>query len=130
LHVKNPFGAELVSFLHIWLLAAAPVLAVVARQGAFSFDSSPNGLVPLVSDTPSMPLKASIGQFTGRQEAIYRLASPAASVYALVLTGAFELEGRLLHEKDGLALWDASSVELEALSNGAVLLLLELESKN
>jgi hypothetical protein len=41
----------------------------------------------------------------------------------VALAGAFEAEGRLLHEKDGRAPWDAPApVEIEALSNNALLL--------
>jgi hypothetical protein len=31
----------------------------------------------------------------------------------------------LLHERDGLALWDADEIEVEVLSNDALLLLIE-----
>jgi quercetin 2,3-dioxygenase len=37
------------------------------------------------------------------------------------------MEGRLLHAKDSLALWDTKAVELEALSENALVLILELE---
>jgi len=37
----------------------------------------------------------------------------------------FEAEGRLLHERDGLALWDTVEIEMEALSNDAIILLIE-----
>lgn len=126
LHIKNPFETELVSFLHIWLLAEAPVSAVAMQPVGFSFDASANSLISLVSASSSLPLVASIGQFAGRYEAIYRPASPEASLYAFVLAGAFEVEGRLMHEKDGLALWNTAEIELEALSNDAVVLVLEL----
>jgi hypothetical protein len=129
LQVKNPFETELVSFLHIWLLADAPVSAVAAEQAGFSFATSPNSLTPLLSAASLLPLTASIGQFVGRCEVVYQLANPEASLYAYVLTGAFELEGRLMHKEDGLALWNAAEIELEALSNDAVVLLLELPPK-
>jgi len=43
-----------------------------------------------------------------------------------VLEGAFEAEGRLLHSRDGLALWDTNEIEIEALSNDAIILLIEI----
>ena len=43
-----------------------------------------------------------------------------------VIEGAFEVHGRLLHARDGLALWDTSIAEIEALSNDAIILLVEL----
>ena len=116
----------MVSFLHVWLLADAPVSAVTAEQAGFSFATSTNSLTSLLSTASLLPLTASIGQFAGRHEAVYQLANPEARLYAYVLTGAFELEGRLMHEKDGLALWNVAEIELEALSNDAVVLLLEL----
>ncbi len=47
--------------------------------------------------------------------------------FAFVLAGAFETEGRLLHERDGLAIWDTDKIEMEALSNDAMILLIESE---
>jgi hypothetical protein len=42
-----------------------------------------------------------------------------------VLNGAFEAKGCLLHERDGLALWDTNEIEMEALSNDAMMLVIE-----
>lgn len=126
LQVKNLFESELVSFLHIWLLADAPVSAASVQQAGFCFNDQPNSLIPLVATTPLLVLVASIGRFAGRHEAVYRPASSEASLFAFVLAGAFEIEGRLMHEKEGLALWNTAEIELEALSNDAVVLVLEL----
>ncbi|MGI4743634.1 MAG: hypothetical protein ACRYG7_51435 [Janthinobacterium lividum] len=47
------------------------------------------------------------------------------AVFAFVLAGAFEVAGQLMHEKDGLALWDAAAAsKIEALGNDALLLVL------
>ena len=42
-----------------------------------------------------------------------------------MIAGAFEAEGRLLYERDGLALFDTNKIEMEALSNDAMMLLIE-----
>ncbi|WP_201981466.1 pirin family protein [Hymenobacter rubidus] len=133
LHVKNPFATELVGFLHIWLLADSPVSAVAARRAVFSLDDSPNQLIPLapVPAPPAarpLPLAVSVGRFAGRHEAIYQPSGSDSRLFVFVLAGAFEVEGRLMHANDGLALWDAANVELEALSNDAVLMVLEIEA--
>ncbi|WP_262891527.1 pirin family protein [Adhaeribacter radiodurans] len=47
-------------------------------------------------------------------------------LYFCAYRGAFEVQGRLLHEKDSLALWDTEEVELEALSNHIRILIMEL----
>jgi redox-sensitive bicupin YhaK (pirin superfamily) len=126
LHIQNPFETELVSFLHLWILADAPVSAVASRRAQFSFKTSPNQLLPLALGS-ALPLRVSIGRFAGRHEAVYQLNNPESGIFVFVLAGAFEVEGRLMHEKDGLALWNLAEFELEALSNDAVVLVLELE---
>ncbi|GAB3741567.1 quercetin 2,3-dioxygenase [Hymenobacter agri] len=126
LRLRNPFGSELVSFLHIWLRADAGAVSAAAQPVSFAFSQMENRLLPLRPGAPAELLAASLGRFAGRQEAVYQLRNPAGSVFVFVLAGAFEVESRLLHEKDGLALWDVAAIELEALSNDALLLVLEL----
>ncbi|RTQ48545.1 hypothetical protein EJV47_16365 [Hymenobacter gummosus] len=125
LSFRNPYAGDVISFLHLWLRADAD--APAAPTPLFSFEPAAlaNQLAPLVPLSAGWPLGLSLGRFAGRHEAVYR-PQPGAQVVAFVLAGAFEAEGRLLHEKDGLALWDAAEIEVEALSNDALLLLLEL----
>ncbi|WP_188556306.1 pirin family protein [Hymenobacter glacieicola] len=78
------------------------------------------------SEPFGLPFSLSLGRFAGRQEALYRPAQAGTLVFAYVLAGAFEAEGRLLHAKDGLAVWDVAEVELEALSNNALIVMLEV----
>ncbi len=54
--------------------------------------------------------------------------SSANSLYTFIVDGAFEIEGRLMHARDGLALWNTEKIELEALSNNAIVVVLELFS--
>jgi redox-sensitive bicupin YhaK (pirin superfamily) len=136
LTLRNPFAGELISFLHIWVQATAPLARPHLATGmATVFDAQllENQLRELVSARaedyppiePNLPFILSLGRFMGRQETAYKV-TPGNTLFAFVIAGAFELEGRLLHEKDGLALWDAAEIELEALSNYALVLVLEL----
>ena len=43
-----------------------------------------------------------------------------------VLMAHSKLKDGLLHERDGLALWDANRIDMEALSNDAIILSIEL----
>lgn len=127
LQLTNPYEADLVSFLHIWLLAEEVVAHVEQRVFPFDMRAATNHLPALVPFTAS-PVEAfclSLGRFAGRGEAVYQLQRPGTRFFAYVLAGAFEAEGRLLHEGDGLALWQTTAIELEALSNNALLLILE-----
>lgn len=89
LHLQNPYPADTIRFLHLWL--AAPAETPAAQQ--------------LLS---------------------FHFADLAGQLAPVVLAGAFEVEGRLLHAHDGLALWDTATVELEALSPDALVLVVEL----
>jgi hypothetical protein len=71
------------------------------------------------------PYFISVGKFNGRGEAIYQRRGGDTGIFIYVMRGAFEAEGRLLHEQDGLAIWDVDKIEMEALSNGALVCLVE-----
>ncbi|WDF54191.1 pirin family protein [Mucilaginibacter sp. KACC 22063] len=86
----------------------------------FDFENETGKLIPITED---QNLSICIGHFNGRQEEAYHLQGKTY-FYATVIAGAFEVEGRLLHQRDSLALWNVESVELEALSNHAVILIL------
>ncbi|GAB3873264.1 hypothetical protein GCM10028824_24680 [Hymenobacter segetis] len=127
LRVRNPYNTELVSLLYLWLLADAPVANSSEQRGSFNSEAIHNQLTRLLPATANpLPFTVSLGRFAGRQEAIYQLENPANTVFVFALAGAFEVESRLMHEKDGLALWNVAEIELEALSNDALILVLEM----
>jgi hypothetical protein len=128
LTLSNPYAATQVTCLHIWVAAgSAPELAVAPQIFAFSGETLANQLLAILpADGHSRPFRANLGRFAGRTEAVYQLQNLTAGFFAFVLAGAFEVAGRLLHAQDGLALWDVPTVELEALSNDALVLVLEL----
>jgi len=136
LTLRNPFANELSSFLHVWVRATKPPAVphpAIAMTTVFDGPMLENQLRELVSARieeyppiePNLPLVLSLGRFMGRHEAVYHV-TPGSSLFAFVIAGAFEVEGRLLHEKDGLALWNVAEIALEALSNHALVLVLEL----
>jgi hypothetical protein len=70
--------------------------------------------------------KSFIGKLDGRAELTYELSNPNNNAFVFVLEGAFEVQYRLLESKGGLALWNTRQVELEALSDSAIILVLEM----
>lgn len=71
-----------------------------------------------------------IGRYDGREEGIYEVQNPDAhGVFVFVIEGAFEVQNRLLHARDGLSLINVAEVDFEALSNDAMLLILEIPMK-
>ena len=128
LELTNPYEADLVCCLHLWLAVAPDAGPAGSYTQPFEAASLANQLRELLPGTPGVPGRVSLGRFAGRAEATYVLRQPGAGFFAFVLAGAFEVAGRLLHANDGLALWDAPAVEAEALSNDALLLVLELDA--
>ncbi len=132
--IRNAYKKHLVNFLHIRIMADTAALPV---QGLFNFDIDrfPNRLVKMNTmnekkyDAP-LPFVLSIGKFAGRKEGIYHLNDPQNTLYFFAIGGAFEVQHRLLQPRDGLALWNADTIDFEALSNDAVLLVMELKTKS
>lgn len=126
LHLQNPYETDLVSCLHVWV--GANSVTTSTQLVAFEAAHLTNRLLELLPDHTGsvLPGRASLGRFAGRTETEYHLRQPGAGFFAFVLAGAFEVAGRLLHANDGLALWATRTVEIEALSNEALLLVLEV----
>lgn len=117
LAITNEYESELINFICVggWSQCSA----VENRRYSFDLDAGKNEMI-------TMPA-FSIGKFGGREEGVYQLKNPDKGVFVFVVEGAFELQNRLLQPRDGLALWNTSEIEFEALSEGAILLLIEPE---
>jgi hypothetical protein len=130
--IHNPYGSDFINFLQIWIRDESILENQSLKPVAFDLSKSLNHLVPVVpprASTPThFPFELSIGQFGGRAETIYNLKNKNNTFFTFIISGAFEINGRLMHPRDGLALWDVSSIEIEALSAEATLLCLELFS--
>ena len=125
--ICNPFETELINYLQLWLKCSSEQPS--SRLIAFDIESDTNRLIELLSFRSASSLfvlKASIGIFDGREEAVYKLSNTNHGLFVFVLQGAFEVQNRLLETRDGLALWDIEEIELEALSNEAIILLIEI----
>lgn len=115
--IKNPYEADLVNFLYIGFTFPYNTL----QTYSLNFTSR-NTLNVFIDATD---FKGITGIFDGRGETVYT-PQPGNGLFAFVISGAFEIEGRLLEERDALALWDIAEAELEALSENAVILLFEV----
>lgn len=119
--LSNPFASDVINYLCIGIEADEPM---PNNPRFYNFDlNKQNQLLKINAD--ELPFVLSIGRFDGRQEVAYQL-TDKAKLFAFTVTGAFEIDGRLMHEKDALLLWDTNKIELEALSNNAVVLTIEL----
>lgn len=131
--LANPYEADTISYLQIWVNAAEPVREEQTQLLNYDFNFIQSHLaeiVPYSSGKTALstdyPFSLGLGCFAGREEVTYFLQKPDAMFFAFVVAGAFEVEGRLLHQNDGLALWNTSVIELEALSENVVILVVEV----
>ncbi|MBD1391758.1 pirin family protein [Mucilaginibacter glaciei] len=125
IELRNPYDTDWINFLYLQI-KADHMPEQVNYQFRFDLETSPDKLIDITCST--LPFALQIGMFAGRNEALYQIKENFTLLYAFVIAGAFELQGRLLHERDGLALWGLTEADLEALSNNAVVLLLEMEA--
>ncbi len=121
LDFSNPYEQEedLVNFLQVWF--KNNTIRNAATQ-LFPFSLETNGLTQdIITDGQYPPL--SIGKFRGREKGVYRSKAGCHGLFVFVIDGVFEVEDRLLHARDGLELKGIDSIEFEALSEDAILLI-------
>jgi quercetin 2,3-dioxygenase len=124
IHIGNPYHDELVNFLQIWFYSSGNETELTLQVTLFDLVNNTNQLVAIPISHPH--IKLAIGKYNGRGESVYQLSHPQNGLFAFVIQGAFEVQYRLLQPRDGLALWEASEIELEALSNEAIILVMEM----
>ena len=125
----NPFEKEWINYLHIGFKISASQQEPQSTLQDIQFRKM-DELVSFgfTGETKDQPL-GSIGIYQGRSEGHYNLRNPNNGVFVYIIKGAFEVQGRLLEHRDGLSLWDTEEIEFEALSNNAIILLLEIKLK-
>ncbi|MDR6967710.1 redox-sensitive bicupin YhaK (pirin superfamily) [Flavobacterium arsenatis] len=67
-----------------------------------------------------------LGKFDNNFHTSYNLKKSGNGIYAFILKGDFTIGNITLNERDGLGIWDTSSIEIKANSEDAQLLLMEV----
>ncbi|MBO0321850.1 hypothetical protein J0X14_06045 [Muricauda sp. CAU 1633] len=116
LSIKNPSEDNLVNYLQIWVKQHS-------IEAQLSFSDYSNNVLKTILETQNFKLH--FGVFDGRMESDFFASNEQNTIMAFVINGAFELQNRLLESRDCLALWNIHKIELEALSENAIILILE-----
>jgi hypothetical protein len=124
--LSNPYDLENVSYLEIWFTPKNDNFKGKTNRFDFGF-SERNKMNPLFDFSNTMGF---IGIYDGRKEGFYTLKNHLNGLFVFVINGAFEVENRLLQEKDGLSLKKIATIEWEALSENAILVLFEVPIEN
>jgi redox-sensitive bicupin YhaK (pirin superfamily) len=118
----NSYEEENVSYLQIGFNVKSQDFESNFKQ--FHFDlTDKNQLIPLFEISNTLGF---IGMYDARKEGFYSLKNNSNGVFVFVINGAFEIENRLLESKDGLSLSGIDSLEWEALSENALLIVFEI----
>jgi quercetin 2,3-dioxygenase len=128
IRISNPFKEGIVNFLQIGIKAGHTKITGADSISDYNINGNHDNMLKISPDEPGssrLPFTIFIGKFNGRGETILPLKNKSQGAFAFVIEGAFEVQGRLLHAGDALALWDTTEVEIEAFSNQAILLIIE-----
>lgn len=123
--IFNPYDDAFINFIHLWMKPGS--LNSFSTKSCFSFEEdNKNKLIKLFDDdNENTAVKVSVGKFYGRRDVLYKIKQFGSCLFVFVIEGAFEVQYRLLGTRDALALWNIEEAEVEALSNNAVLLIVE-----
>lgn len=123
--IFNPYENENVSYLQIEFQKEQDDLQKGIQLTEIDFNTR-NELIPLFEIKKGIGF---IGVYDGRKEGFYTLKNSENGVFIFIISGAFEVENRLLETKDGLSMSKVDTIEWEALSENAVLLVFEVVLK-
>ena len=129
IEIRNPFMDEVINFLQIGIRTGnynGPSAACLSTYDVNEFQNSLIKISPQRLGPAAIFFDLCIGKFSGRGETLYHNKKQNSDIFIFVIEGAFEVEGRLLHARDGLSLNNSNEIEMEALSNEAIVLLIEL----
>lgn len=122
---------QLVKFLQIWVIPNEE--NVTPRYDQIVIPEKSNKLVQIVSPNPAdegvwihQNAWFHIGNFEKGEATEYTLKNAENGVYAFVIKGSFEVENQILNTRDGLGIWEISTMSFKALENDSEILLMEV----
>lgn len=123
--ITNPYPDEVINYLQIRINDSQFLSTPMSSSGIIvPFDLSEKNVLLPVRGYNGSSAHLFIGQYDGRAEGIFTSWNAGHHVFIFVIQGAFEVQNRLLERRDGLALGNVEMVEFEALSDGAILLVI------
>lgn len=130
---RNNSNSEPVKFLQIWIFPKQAGLLPRYDQVSLNDEDRTNTLQIVVSPEHGnglmwMNQKAwlALGRFDAQINALYAVHAPSNGVYLFVIKGSVEAAGEVLNTRDGLGIWDISSLSITACEADTEVLLIEL----
>ncbi|WP_229214204.1 pirin family protein [Dyadobacter flavalbus] len=123
LTITNPYANETVNYLQIRFKETENAWSYSKLT---AFDISDKNRLLKINRKQEDENRILIGQYDGREEGTF-LCNSNKAIFVFIIEGAFEVQNRLLEKRDGLSLRNVSEVEFEALSNQAIILIMEVD---
>jgi quercetin 2,3-dioxygenase len=120
--IINPYPTEYINFVQIWIKNSSVNFTPISEE--FRFDLNQQNKLHAIFSVNNQA--GFIGKYGGRKKGEFTLKNPENGIFVFIIDGVFEVQDRLLHARDGLAIPDIEMIDFEALSNDAVILLLSL----
>lgn len=128
--ISNPYTDELVNFIQIWLKNDEPFFETKVQEAHMDLNTRNTLSLVFSPDPDHLRIQQQafcyIGKYTGRTDGIYQLKNPDNGIFVFIIEGAFEVQNRLMEARDGLSLRNLDTLEFEALSNDAIILIMEI----
>lgn len=132
----NLYEKANVNYLQLWIKSDAKNFLRQAKNKDFNFHGK-NSLFSIFTgkNSNASGLKTNseasgyIGVYDKRVHGDYIVQNPENGIFVFVINGTFEFEGRLIQSRDGLSLTCIKRTIFEALSDNAMLLILEVPLK-
>ncbi|MDR0538285.1 MAG: pirin family protein [Tannerellaceae bacterium] len=122
-----------VNFFQIWIFPDKKDVKPRYEQKQMDYLRHRNSFTELVAPTPSpntlwLHQRAwlSIGAFDCDKECVYNIKAPNNAVFAMNIQGKINIGGIDTDTRDGLGLWETSSVAIKALSDDARILIIDI----
>ena len=130
---KNKNNNQFVKFLQIWIYPNKKNVTPRYDQISLNLKDRHNKLQQILSPNPDdegvwihQDAWFHIGKFDKEFSSSYQLKKSGNGIYAFVLKGDFTIGDIHLNERDGLGIWNRKSIHINATSEGAEILLMEV----
>jgi redox-sensitive bicupin YhaK (pirin superfamily) len=127
---KNKNGQQQVKFLQIWVFPNKRNVEPRYDQVTLDPADRKNKLQQILSPNPNdagvwihQDAWFHLTELDKGKDVKYNIKKAGNGVYAFVLSGDVTINGQALHRRDGLGIWDVSSLQIEADSHAELLLM-------
>ena len=126
---KNHSASDAVRLLQIWVFPNERDLTPRYDQETFDRSAERNTLLTVVSPDGAQGVQMHqnawfhLGSWDAGHSGSYAFHGSGQGVYAFVLEGEIEIEGRKLNRRDGLGIWDTEAIAISAGSDARFLLM-------